>query len=98
MKGSSIKNDSQILIGSNIKRIRMQQKLKPRDLVREVQLKGVDINVFSLSKIEANTQHIRASQFRAIAEILHVDGMELLKTVDEMTPLKPVLPQSSDPD
>lgn len=92
MKGSSIKNDSQILIGSNIKRIRMQQKLKPRDLVREVQLKGVDINVFSLSKIEANTQHIRASQFRTIAEILRVDCADLLKTADEITAQSPKTP------
>jgi len=78
-----IKNDDGILIGSNIKRIREQKQLKPRDLVREVHLRGVDINVFSLSKIEANTQHVKASQFRAIAEVLDVDYSELLKKPDE---------------
>ena len=57
--------------------------MRPKDLVIQVQLRGVDINVFSLSKIEANTQHIKASQFLVIAEMLGVDGMELLRGVDE---------------
>lgn len=83
MEETSIRNDNAILIGSNIRRIRQQRNLKPKELVLKVQLCGVDINVFSLSKIEANTQHIKASQFRAIAEILDVDCMELLKTPKE---------------
>ena len=78
MKETSIKNDS-ILIGSNIKRIREDKHIKPKDLVRLVNLDGVDLNVFSLSKIEADRQHIKASQFRAIAEALEVDYKELLK-------------------
>lgn len=85
MDNTRIKNDDKILIGSNIKRIREQRHLKPRDLVVKVQLCGVDINIFSLSKIEANTQHIKASQFRAIAEILDVDCMELLKEPSEVS-------------
>ena len=83
MKETSIRSDDAILIGSNIRRIRQQRNLKPKELVLKVQLCGVDINVFSLSKIEANTQHIKASQFRAIAEILGVDCAELLKTTEE---------------
>ncbi len=81
MDNTHIKNDDKIHIGSNIRRIREQRKLKPKDLVLKVQLKGVDINIFALCKIEANTQHIKASQFKAIAEILEVDCMELLKPV-----------------
>lgn len=79
MKETTIKNDEQILIGSNIRRVREKRNMRPKDLVIQVQLRGVDINVFSLSKIEANTQHVKASQFRAISEVLGVDGMELLK-------------------
>ena len=81
---TNIKNDNNILIGSNIKRIRQQKHIKPKEVVSKVQLLGVDINVFSLSKIEANTQHIKASQFRAIAEVLQVDYTELLKTSGEV--------------
>ena len=66
MKETTIKNDEQILIGSNIRRVREKRNMRPKDLVIQVQLRGVDINVFSLSKIEANTQHVKASfgQFR----------------------------------
>ena len=86
MKETSIKNDS-ILIGSNIKRIREEKHIKPKDLVRLVNLEGTNLNVFSLSKIEADTQHIKASQFRAIAKVLKVDYQELLKMPSEIEPL-----------
>ena len=52
MKETTIKNDEQILIGSNIRRVREKRNMIPKDLVIQVQLKGVDLNVFSLSKIE----------------------------------------------
>ena len=83
MKETTIKNDGQILIGSNIRRVREKRNMRPKDLVIQVQLKSVDLNVFSLSKIEANTQHIKASQFRTIVEVLGVDGIELLRREDE---------------
>ena len=51
MSESIIRNDNKIFIGSNIKDIREKQGLKPSDLIREVQLLGVDINSFSLYNI-----------------------------------------------
>lgn len=83
MKETRIRNDDKVQIGTNIKRIRMQKKLKTSDLVIKIQLAGVDINLFVLCKIEANTQHIKASQFRAIAEALEVDCMDLLADYGE---------------
>ncbi|RGZ00194.1 XRE family transcriptional regulator [Clostridium sp. AM58-1XD] len=83
MNETRIRNDDKIQIGTNIKRIRKQKRLKTSDLVIKVQLSGVDINIFVLCKIEANTQHIKASQFRAIAEALEVDCMDLLADYGE---------------
>lgn len=83
MTDTHIKNDDIILIGSNIKHIREQKRMKPKELVKEVNLQGVDLNVFSLSKIEADKQHIKASQFKAIAIALKVDCTELLKSIKE---------------
>ena len=80
-----IKNDEQILIGSNVKRLRKEKHLKAHDLIREVNLRGVDLNTFSLSKIEANTQHIKASQFKAIMEVLGCDASELLREKERET-------------
>lgn len=74
-----IKNDEQIQIGSNIKRVRRQKHMKAAELIREVNLLGVDLNTFSLSKIEANTQHIKASQFKAILTVLGCSADELLR-------------------
>lgn len=76
---SRIKNDERIQIGSNIRRLRKARNMKANELICAVNLLGVDLNVFSLSKIEANTQHIKASQFRAIVTVLQCDPMELLK-------------------
>jgi len=79
MDGTYIKNDERIQIGTNIKRLRTQRKMKSSELIRQVNLLGVDLNTFSLSKIEANTQHIKASQFKAILQVLDCTVEELLK-------------------
>lgn len=74
-----IKNDTDIQIGSNIKKIRIAKGMRPSDLVREVNLLGVSMTIFSLSKIEANTQHVKASQLKAIKEILGCSYEALLE-------------------
>ena len=76
---ASIKNDDNIQIGTNIKQIRTERGIRSAELIRQVNLLGVELNNFSLSKIEANTQHIRASQFKAIMEVLNCSAEELLK-------------------
>lgn len=73
------KNDNKVQIGSNIKRLRLGKGLKPSELVTKVNLHGVSLTIFSLSKIEANTQHIKASQLKTIKEILGCSYDELLK-------------------
>lgn len=78
-RDSYIKNDELIQIGSNIKRIRTARGMKASELIQQVNLMGVDLNTFSLSKIEANTQHIKASQFKAIMHVLNCSAEELLK-------------------
>ena len=69
MEEQKIKQDL-IFIGENIKRIRKEKKIKQVDMVREMQLRGIDITRESLVKIERGIQHIYASQLKAIKEIL----------------------------
>ena len=83
IKETSIKNDNGILIGSNIKRLREAKGMKSGDLVRQVHLKGTNITAFSLSKIEANKQHIKASQLKAIKESLNCSYEELFASDEE---------------
>jgi len=75
---AKIKQD-EILIGSNIRRIRKAKKLGQTELVIQLQLTGVDMTRETLVKIERGTQHIYATQLRGIKEILNTSYDELLK-------------------
>ncbi len=77
MQEQKIKQDS-IRIGENIRKIRKQKNIKQVDLVKEMQLMGIDITRESLVKIERGIQHIYATQLKAIKEILGTSYDELL--------------------
>ena len=78
MQEQKIKQDT-IRIGENIKNIRKQKKIKQIDIVRQMQLMGIDITRESFVKIERGIQHIYASQLKAIKNILDTTYEELLK-------------------
>lgn len=68
-----------IFIGKNIRDIRKAKNIKQIDVVRKMQLMGVDITRESYVKIERGIQHIYATQLKAIKEILDTSYDELLK-------------------
>ncbi|MFI3253837.1 MAG: helix-turn-helix transcriptional regulator [Eubacteriales bacterium] len=74
-----IKSDDDIYIGENIRRIRKSRELGQTELVRLLQLKGIDMTRERLVKIERGVQHIYASQLRAIRDILNTNYEELLQ-------------------
>ena len=74
-----VKNDENICIGYNVRRLRLEKGLGQTQLVALIQLKGVNITRQALVKIEASTQHIKASQLKAIKEVLGCSYDELLK-------------------
>jgi len=71
-----IKQD--ICIGANIRAIRENKGMKPKELLRQLQLEGMDITREALVKIESGNQHIKASQLRGIRDALHTTYDELL--------------------
>ena len=75
-----IKQD--IRIGANIRAIREEKGMKPRELLRRLQLDGMDITREALVKIESGTQHIKASQLRGIRDALQTTYDELLAERD----------------
>lgn len=79
MKEQKIKQDSVIFIGKNIREIRKSKNIKQVDMVKKLQLMGIDITRESLVKIERGIQHIYASQLKAIKEVLSTTYDELLK-------------------
>ena len=78
MVEQKIKQDA-IFIGENIKAIRKQKKIKQIEIVRRMQLMGIEITRESFVKIERGIQHIYASQLKAIKEILDTTYEDLLK-------------------
>lgn len=74
-----IKQDGIILIGQNIRRIRLAKGMGQTKLAGQVQLLGVDLTRESLVKIERGAQHLSASQLRAIRDVLNTTYDELLK-------------------
>lgn len=73
-----VKQDS-IQLGKNIRRIRKEQKIGQTELVALMQLKNVQITSETLVKIERGIQHIKATQLKAIKEILNTSYEEIFK-------------------
>ena len=76
MVEQKIKQD--ICIGANIRRIRKENGIKQTELVRLLQLNGVEMTRESLVKIERGAQHIQASPLRGIRDALNTSYDELL--------------------
>ena len=73
-----IKQD-EINIGANIREIRLSRGIGQTELVRMVQLQGVDMTRECLVKIERGIQHVQAVQLRAIRDALNTTYDKLLK-------------------
>ena len=65
------------ICGANIERIRKEQGMKQSTLGSRMQLKGVDINPSSLSKLEGQIRGASDIELKAISEILGT-SMEIL--------------------
>lgn len=73
-----IKQD-EIHIGENIRRVRLEKGIGQTELVRMLQLEGVEMTRETLVKIERGTQHIQAAQLRGLRDALGISYDELLK-------------------
>ena len=78
---SKIKQSKEIPIGQNIRAIRKEKGIGQTELVRLLQLQGVDMTRESLVKIERGTQHIYATQLRGIRDALETSYDALLEEV-----------------
>ena len=68
-----------INIGVNIKYYREAAHLKQTDIVKKLQLNGIDISVFSYNRIEKGTQNPTVSFLLAICDLLDCDMNRLFK-------------------
>lgn len=70
---------SEINIGGNIRRIRLEKGYGQTELVRMLQLRDINMTRETLVKIEKGIQHITGSQLRGIRDCLDTTYDELLK-------------------
>lgn len=64
------------ILGQNIKRLRLKHMLRNKDIVRELQLKGVDISTGTYSKIEMGLNNPSVDLLIALADIYECDFYE----------------------
>ena len=73
MEEIKICSDNKIRVGANIKRIRQAKGVRAYDLIRELQLQGLNINKQRYYKLEHDLANVYASALVAIAKYLEVD-------------------------
>lgn len=79
MNEIKIRSDNKISVGENIKRIRQSKGVRAFDLIRELQLQGLNINKQRYYKLEHDLANVFASELVAIAQYLDVDISEFFK-------------------
>lgn len=60
-------------IGKNIAKIRKALKIKQTEMVAKLQIKGIDISIYSYNRIERGTQNPTVSLLFACCHILECD-------------------------
>ncbi|WP_099204036.1 helix-turn-helix domain-containing protein [Scatolibacter rhodanostii] len=66
------------LIGARIEAIRKQRGMKQKDLLAQLQVRGVDLNASGLSKLEGQIRMVSDYELLALSEILGVSIYWLL--------------------
>ena len=67
------------MIGANVEHVRKQKGMKQKDLLTQLQIRGVDLNSSGLSKLEGQIRLVTDFELVAIAEVLGVSIDSLLK-------------------
>ena len=66
-------------IGSNIQKMRYQNKLTQEQVIARMNLMGLPISKSSYAKIETNRMNIKVSELMALADIFHCEVGDFFK-------------------
>ncbi|MCI5740303.1 MAG: helix-turn-helix transcriptional regulator [Lachnospiraceae bacterium] len=61
------------LLGTNIKKLRIQKELRNKDIVAQLQLRGVEISTGTYSKVEMGLNNPSVDLLIALTDILECD-------------------------
>lgn len=66
------------LIGARVETARKGQGMKQKELLAQLQVRGVDLNASGLSKLEGQIRYVTDMELLALSQILNVSVMWLL--------------------
>ena len=66
------------LIGARVENARRNQGMKQKELLSQLQVRGVDLNASGLSKLEGQIRYVTDTELLALSQILGVSVMWLL--------------------
>lgn len=66
------------IIGSKVEQQRKSMGMKQKDLLTQLQIKGIDLNASGLSKLEGQLRYVTDFELKAIADVLGVSVNWLL--------------------
>lgn len=66
------------IVGAKIEARRKAINMKQKDLLTQIQIKGIDLNASGLSKLEGQLRNVSDFELKALSEILGVSVNELL--------------------
>ena len=67
------------LLGENIKRLRLEQGLRNRDIVAKLQIEGVEVSASTYSKVEMGLNNPSVDMLIALTKIFKCDYNEFFK-------------------
>ncbi len=73
------------IVGSNIRKLRKQKKLKAIDVIAKLQLMGLDINTGTFSKVENGYNNPSVDLLIGLTKILDCDFNAFFATADNDT-------------
>lgn len=73
---------SKNLIGARVETARKSQNMKQKELLAQLQVRGVDLNASGLSKLEGQIRYVTDMELLALSDILGVSVMWLLTGLD----------------
>lgn len=66
------------IVGAKIEARRKAINMKQKDLLTQLQIKGVDLNASGLSKLEGQIRCVNDYELKALSEVLGISVTELL--------------------
>ena len=70
------------IIGERVKNIRKIKDIKQKELLAQLQVRGVDMNSSGLSKLEGQVRGVNDRELKALCEIFEVSADYLLGITD----------------